>query len=146
MSGGQQLGADLARRDQQLIELEMVVAQAARNRRASGKILGDERPHHVVLEALLLIDHVVRNAERLGHAARVVNVVDGAAASLHRLRHALMPGQPALVPELQRESHDVVALLAQHCRDGGRIHTARHGYRDGLVLLAFCNSAPSSSR
>jgi hypothetical protein len=31
-----------------------------------------------------------------------------------------------------------VAFGAQHGRDGGRIHTARHGYRDGVVnqLLA----------
>ena len=113
----------------------MVIAQAARDRRAPGKILRDERTHHVVLEALLLIDDVIRNAERLGHAARVVNVVDRAAASLHRLRHALVTGQAALVPELQRESDDGVALLAQQRGDGGGVDSSGHGNGDGLWLF-----------
>ena len=133
MTGGEHLGANLARRDQQLIELEMVVAQAARNRRASRKIVLHERTHHVLLEARLLIDDVVGNAQRLGHAARVVHVVERAAAALYRLGHAVVSGKTALVPELQRQTNDVVALLAQQGRDGGRIHSTRHGYGDGLV-------------
>jgi hypothetical protein len=130
----QQLSADLPRRDQQLIELQMVVAQAARNRRATGEILGDKWPHHVLLETLLLADHVIRNAESLGHTARVVHIVDGAAASVDRFGHAVVTGKPPLVPQLQRESHNRVTLLTQHGRDGGRIHTARHGYGDGLRI------------
>ena len=132
MPGRQQISADLPRGRQQLIKLEMVVAQAARNGRASVQILRDERPHHVVLEALLLIDDVIRNAECLGDTARVVDIVDRAAAPLHRLRHAVLPCQPTLIPQLQRQSHNVVPLLTQHRRNGGRIHTARHSYGDGV--------------
>ena len=73
----------------------------------------------------------------LGHAAGVVNVVERAAASLHRLGHALVSGQTALVPELHGQADDVVSVGAQHGRDGGRIHTARHGYGDGLGRLAL---------
>src|SRR5580704_15886628 len=111
----------------------MVIAQTAGNRCAPGKILGDEWTHHVLLEALLLIYDVIRNAKRLGHAARVVNVVDGATASLHRLRHALATSQPALVPELKREPDHVIALLAQQCRNGGGVHSSGHGYGDGVL-------------
>ena len=74
----------------------------------------------------------------LRHAARVVDVVERAAASLHRLRHALVSGQAALVPQLHGQADDVVPLGAQHGRDGGGIHTARHGYGDGLWCSTSC--------
>ena len=134
MPGGEQVGADLARRDQQLVKLQMVVAQAARNRRPAGEVLVDERAHDIVLEARLLIDHVIRNAQLLGHVAGVVDIVDGAAASLHRLGHALVTGKATLVPKLQGQANDVVAALAQHGRDGRGIDTAGHGDGNGLVL------------
>ena len=109
----------------------MIVAQAARDGRASRKILLDERTHHVALEALLVIDHVIRDADGLGDAARVVHVVEGAAASLHRLRHALVPSQTALVPELHGQADDVVAFGAQHGRNGRGVNSSRHGDGDG---------------
>ena len=110
----------------------MIVAEAAGDGRAPGKILLDERTNHVALEALLVIDHVVRDADLLGDAAGVVNIVERAAASLHGLGHALLAGEAALVPELHGQADDVVSLGAQHGRDGGRVHTARHGYGDGF--------------
>src|ERR1035437_10806223 len=124
----------------------MVIAQTARDRRAPGKILRDKRAHHVVLEAILLIDDVIRNVEGLSHATRVVNVIDGAAAPLHRLRHALVTGQSPLVPQLKREPDDVVALLAQQRRDGGGVNPARHGYGYGLVLVSQNQIQCSSSK
>ncbi len=108
MTGSQGVGANLLGHNQQLIKLQVIVAKAARNGRASRKILLDERTHHVALEALLVIDHVIRDADGLGDAARVVHVVERAAASLHRLGHALVPGQPALVPELHGQADDIV--------------------------------------
>src|ERR1035437_3754268 len=125
----------------------MVIAQAARDRRASGKILRDERTHHVFFEAVLLVDDVIRNAKRLGHAACIVNVVDGAAAPLHGLGHALVTSQSALVPQLKRESDDVVALLAQQCGDGGGVHSSRHGHGDGVILttLHYPSAGPTST-
>ena len=132
VAGGDALGPNLLRHDEQLIELQMIVAKAAGNGRAPGKILLDERANHVALEALLVIDHVIRDADLLGHAARVVDIVERAAASLHGLGHTLASGQAALVPELHGQADDVVSLGAQHGRDGGRIHTARHGYGDGF--------------
>ena len=132
MPCGQQVSADLARGEQQLVKLQMVVAQAARDGRASGKIFVDERTHHVALKALLMVDHVIRNAQVLGHAAGVVHVIDRAAAALHLLGHAFASGQAALVPELHGQAHHVVAFGAQHGRNGGRIHTAGHCYGYGL--------------
>ena len=127
----QRIRANLLRDDQQLIELQMVVAKAARNGRASGKILLNERTHHIALKALLVIDHVVGDADGLGDAARVVNIIQRATASLHRLGHALMAGQAALVPELHGQANDFVALGAQHGRDGGGVNSTGHGDGNG---------------
>src|SRR5947209_1904666 len=130
--GGQQICPNLARRHQQLIELQVIVAEAAWNGRASGKIFLHKGTHHVILETILVVDHVVRDTEVLGDTAGIVNVIDGAAASLHLLRHSLMARQAALVPELHGQPHHVITLGAQHGRDGGRIHTAGHSYGNGL--------------
>ncbi len=135
VAGGNAIGADLLRDYEQLIKLQMIVAEAARDGRASREILGDERTHDVALETLFVIDHVIRNAEVLGDAAGVVNIVERAAAAGYLLGHALVSGEAALVPELHSQADDVVSFGAQHGRDGGGIDSARHGYGYGLTFL-----------
>src|SRR6185369_192600 len=88
MASGDRVCPNLPRDGEQLIELQMIVAKAARNWSAAGEILLHKRPHHIALKAVLMIDHVIRNANRLSHPTRVVNVVERAASSSHRLRHA----------------------------------------------------------
>src|SRR5208283_3640461 len=105
--------------DQELVELEVVVAQAARNRRAARKILFNKRPHHLAFEALLLIYHVIRNPDAFSHAARIVDVVEGAAAPSDLLRHSPVTRQSALVPQLHGQADNVVSFGTQHGRDGG---------------------------
>src|SRR5262245_26342591 len=85
VAGGQEIGADLPRGNQQLIKLQMVVAKAARDRSPAGEILLDKRTYHITLKALLMIDHVIGNAQIFGDAAGVVDIVNRAAASLHLL-------------------------------------------------------------
>ncbi len=134
MAGGNAFGANLLRDDEKLIKLQMIVAEAAGDGGASRQIFGDEGAHHVALEALFMIDDVVRNADVLGHAARVVDIVERAAAAGYLLGHAFVSGEAALVPELHGQADDVVSLGAQHGRDGGGIDSARHGYGDGLEI------------
>src|SRR6202790_1697138 len=112
----------------------MIVAEAARNRCASRKIFRDKGTHYIALEALCVIDHVVGDADVLGHAARVINIIEGAAAARDLLGHALVSGQTALVPKLHGQADDVVPFRAQHGRDGGGIDSARHGYGDRLLI------------
>jgi hypothetical protein len=81
--------------------------------------------------------------------AGVVDVVDAAAAALDGLGHALVAGEAALVPELEGEADEGVALGAQECGDCGGVDSSGHGYGDGLalvlglgghgVLLRFCS-------
>src|SRR5262249_28391754 len=102
----------------QLIELQMVVAETAWDRRAPGEIILHERANHIALEPLLMVYHVIRNSNSLGDAARVVDIVERAAPALHRFRHAGMRGQPSLVPQLHRQTDDIVAFCTQYGRYG----------------------------
>ena len=83
VTGSQGVGSNLLGHNQKLIKLQMVVAKTARDGSATRKILLDERAHHIALKPLLVIDHVIRNADGLGDAARVVNIVQRAATALH---------------------------------------------------------------
>ena len=117
---------------EKLVELQVIVAKTTRDGGPSGKILFDERTHHVTLKTILVIHDVIGDSDLLGDAASVVNVIQGTAASMNSLWHSFAASKSALVPKLHREPDDIVPLGAQHGRDGGRIHTARHGYRDGV--------------
>src|SRR5882724_10521713 len=110
----------------------MIVAETAGDRRASGKILFDEGTDYVALKTLFVIDDIVRDADGLGDTARVVDVVERAAASLDGLGHALVSSEAALVPELHRQADDVMPLNAEHGRYGRGVDSAGHGDRDGL--------------
>ena len=129
MAGRQHLGAEFARGDQQIVELDRHVAVDARHRRLAVDIALGEAVDHRFLEAALVVEHVMRNADALGHAAGVVDVLAGAAG-------ALAVGRGAVVVELQRHADDVIALgLEQRGRHRG-IDAAGHGDDDTGVLRA----------
>ena len=120
MAGRQHLGAELARGLEQIAELDRLVALDARHRRLAGHVALGEAVDHRLLEAALVVEHVMRNADPLGDRARVMDVLAGAAG-------ALAVGGGAVVVKLQRDADDVVALgLKQRRRDRG-IDAARHG-------------------
>ena len=137
VAGGDAGGADLACGEQELVELEVVVAERAGDGGAAGEVLGDEGADDVLLEAHLLVDEVVGDAEAVGDAARVVYVVDGAAAALDLLGHAFVAGEAALIPKLECEADKGVALRLEQRGDGGGVDAAGHGYGDGFWLHAW---------
>jgi hypothetical protein len=145
MPGGDAIGADLAGGDEELVELEVVVAEGAGDGGAACQVLGDEGPDYLGFETVLLVDDVVGDVELLGYVAGVVDVVDAAAASLDGLGHAFVSGEAALVPELEGEADEGVALGAEKCGDGGGVDSSGHGDGDGLglgghdALLQFCS-------
>ncbi len=127
VAGRQHLGAELARGRQQVAELDRLVAVDARHRRLARHVALGEAVDHRFLEAALVVEHVVRNADALGDRAGVVDVLAGAAG-------ALAVGGGAVVVELQRDADDVIALgLQQRGRDRG-IDAARHGDDHAGVL------------
>ena len=119
---------------QELIELDEVVAQRARNRRAPRQILVNEGPHHLALEPLFEIHHVIRNAELLRHPPRVVDVVERAAAARGAIGSQLR--QPPLVPELHGQPNDRHSLPVQDSRNRGAVHAAAHRDRDQALRHA----------
>ena len=76
MSGCDLFRADARRHVEKLIELDVVVAERARDRCPAGKILIDEWPNDLLLEALLEIDDVVGNPELLRYRTRIVDVIE----------------------------------------------------------------------
>src|SRR6202007_929179 len=88
MSGRQHLGAELARGREQIAELDRLVALDARHRRLAGRVALGEAVDHRFLEAALIVEHVVRNADVGGDAARIVDVAAGAAGALAMRRLA----------------------------------------------------------
>src|SRR5215472_15414154 len=75
VASGDAVGADLTSGEEELVELEVVVAEGAGDGRASMEVLVDEGADDVGLEAVLLVDDVIGDAELLGYGASIVDVV-----------------------------------------------------------------------
>ncbi len=98
--------ADRLRGLEQLVKLEVVVAERAGDGRASCQVLGDKGPDDGLFKPLLLVDDVVGNAKMLSDAAGVVNIIQRtAAAGLGRVWNAVLARQPRLIPKLQSKSN-----------------------------------------
>src|SRR6185437_3365838 len=115
-----------------------IVAERAGNRRAPRHIVGHERPHHVALEPVLLVHHIIGDAQVLGHLARVVYIIERtAAARLGGIGDAVPASQPSLVPKLQREADHRAARMGKDRRYGRGVHPSGHGYGNGRVLHKY---------
>ena len=123
VAGRQRVGAEVAGRAEQVGELDRLVAGDARHRRLAGDIAVGEAVDDRLAEALLVVEDIVGDAEGFGDAARVVDVLAGAAG-------ALPVGRLAVVVELQRHADDVVAGPLEKAGDNGGIDAARHGDDD----------------
>src|SRR5438093_289196 len=118
VAGGKPARAELPGSPPEQAELDVLVAARARVRRAPGEVLGDERPHHLALEDVGEVEHVVGKAEPVGDRARVVEVVEGAAAAASVARQA---------------ERDADHLMARADAPGGRdraVDTAAHRDHD----------------
>ena len=109
----------------EVAELRERVAAHARDRRAAARVLVDEILHDVVPERALEVEDVVRDAELLADAARVVHAVERAAGTVG---HVI-----AVAEQLHRCADDVVALAHEQRRGDGRVHAATHGDQHSLT-------------
>ena len=124
MPGRDIFDAQGARLVHQARELHLGVAAGAGNRRAPLEVVADERGHDTVVEGALEVHDVVRDPEPAGHGARVVEVVERAAATERGT------GPLGLVVELHGHAQDVVALLLEQRRGERGVHSSRHGDDD----------------
>ena len=81
VAGGNALGTQLARRVQEVLELDLAVAQHVRVGGAAGGVLGQEVLEHVLPVLAGEIAEMDRDAEPAGHRHRVAAVVLGAAVA-----------------------------------------------------------------
>ena len=131
MSGRQQVGAEVVGCVEQIDEFQVLVAGDARDGRLAGDIGLGERLDHLLAKAVLVIEHIMGNAETRGDVPRIVDVLPGAAGALAVSRFAV-------VVELHGDADDVVAFGRQQRRRDRRIDASRHrnddaGFGRGLV-------------
>ena len=127
VAGRQRIGAEFLGRGQEIGELDGLVAGDAGDRRLAGDIAFHERVDDRVAEALLVVEHVMGNAERFADAARIVDVLAGAAGA-----GAVDGG--AMIVELQRDAEDVIAFALQQPGHDGGVDPARHGDDDARIF------------
>ena len=109
MTGGQNLRAKVARGLQQIAKLDRLVAFQAGHRSFARHVAFGEAVNHCFLEAALIVEHVVGNAETLGHRAGVVNVAAGTAG-------ALAVGRRTVIVELERDADHVIPGVGKERR------------------------------
>ena len=127
MSGRKRGSTELARGLEQIAKLDRAVALDARHRRLARGVAVGEIVDHRLAKAVLVVQHVMRNADPLGDIARVVDILPGAAG-------ALAMGGRAMVVKLQRDADDIVALGLQERGRNRGIDAAGHGDNDPCVL------------
>jgi hypothetical protein len=127
MAGRQHLGAKLARGAQEIAELDRLVAFHAGHRRLARHVAVGEAVDDRRLEAALVVEHVMGNADPLRDRPRVMDVLAGAAG-------ALAVGRGAVVVKLQRHPDDVVAFILEQRRRNRGIHAPRHGHDHAGIL------------
>ena len=127
MAGREHAGAELLGGAEQIVELDGLVAGNARHRRLARGIAFGEGLDHRLLEAGLVVENVMRNADTLGDGAGVINILAGAAGTL-----AVAGG--AVVVKLQGDADDVIALRLQKRRGDRGIDPTGHGDDDARVL------------
>ncbi|MND73907.1 hypothetical protein D3C80_654930 [compost metagenome] len=79
MASRQRIGTEFLSGCQKIGKLDSLVAGNAGNRRLAHRIGFGERIDHRLTEPLFVIQHVMRNAERFADAARIVDILTGAA-------------------------------------------------------------------
>ena len=127
--GRERRGAEFARRREQVGELDRLVAGDAGDRRLARHIALGEPIDDRGAEAILVVEHIVRNTEPLRDAAGIMDVLARAAGA--RPVRGL-----AMIVELHRHADDVIALALQHSGDDRGIDPARHRDDNPIVFGA----------
>src|SRR5262249_29983030 len=91
-----------------------------RHRRLSGDIAFSEAIDDRLLEALLVVEDIMRNADPRGDRPGVVDVAAGAA-------RALAMASRAMIVELERNADHIIAGIGYKRRGDRGIDATRHG-------------------
>src|SRR5262245_16831216 len=124
VSGCDSIGADLPGQRYEPCEFELAVTGDAWNRRSPRKIVFDEGPDNSTFKLVLEIDHVERKTQPFGDSTSIVYIVERAATRGRRFAVSAQPA--ALIPQLHRETDDIVALILQNCGGYRAIDASAH--------------------
>src|SRR6516225_5948 len=115
VAGGEGVGFEFARGREQIVELDLLVADHARDWRPPRRIAVHEGLHDGGPKALLVIEHVVGDAKPVGDAARIVDV-------LARTAGAAPADCLTMIIELEGDADDLATLLVQQRGDDRGVH------------------------
>src|SRR5690606_1862303 len=119
VAGGDVRAAELVGEAREHLELHRAVAVHARRGRPAPAVFVEEWLHHLAPEGGALVEDVMRDAEVIAGAPRVLAILGRAAAA--DLVLALC------VPEVERDAHHVVTLFAEERRGDGGVHPSANG-------------------
>ncbi len=120
MARGQAICPQIAGHAQQILELHLLVAPNAGDGRGPRQIGIGEILHHRLAKAALIIEHIMGNAEPIGHAACIMDILPRAARA--RLVH-----RRAMIIKLQRDADHLIAIAGQQGRHHRAVDPTRHG-------------------
>ena len=122
--GGDVVAVQRVGMGQQVAELGERVAANAGDRGPAAAVLAHEILDDVQVEPVLEIEHVMRDTQRVGDVARVIDRVERAAGTVgHRV---------AVAEQLHGGADHLVALLDQTGGGHRAVHAARHGHQHAL--------------
>ena len=104
---------------QEAVELQVPVALDAGVRGAAGRVVGHVGSHHVLVEVVGEREHVVGDAELLGHPPGVVDV-----------GHRAAPRVTGAAPQLEGGADHLVALLLEQGGGHRRVDPTAHADQD----------------
>src|SRR5437870_5608296 len=118
--GSEIVRAEILRLAEQLVELDAAVAFDAGVWGAAARVFAHESIDHLLGEVVAEVQHVMRNSDSRGGAARVLDRAERAAA-------AVLAVLGVLLPYLKRDSDHVVPLPLEQSRRNRAIYPAAHG-------------------
>ena len=119
VAGDEPIGAKIARRGQQIVELHFLVARHTGNWRLAAHVAVRERIDHGGAEPAFVVENVVRNPQMLRRTTGIVDI-------LARAARAGAPRGSTMVVELQGDADHLVAFAHHQSRRDRAVDAARH--------------------
>ena len=110
----------------QILEFHPLIATDAGHRGGACQIAVGKFVNHRIAEDVLVIQHIMRKAHFLGHAAGIMNVDPGTAGPF-------LGKGCAVVIKLQGDADHVIPFLGQHGGHDRTVHAARHRHDNTRV-------------
>ena len=106
MSGGQTIRAQLPRGGQQIGEFNRLITAHTGDRGFTAQIAIGEILHHLVVEAIFIIQHIMRNTQPRRNGARIMDINTGTTGAFGLDRDSM-------IIKLQGDANHLIPLFMQ---------------------------------